>query len=254
MARIFLSPPHASGRELELVADAISSNWLHRSARTSSASSASLELRRRASRPGAVERHGRPASRARRPRDRCRRRGGLLVVDVRGDRQRDPRTPVPRRSSSTAMPASWTRSRLLDQAIRSSPPGARVAPCSRSTCTASARLRRPGRGLQAPRRPAGPGRRRVARRHLPGAAGRRPGRVGGVLLQRQRDHHDRAAGAAGLRRRGRSRTRASLDAGAGPGAHYEHSELGFNYRLSERPRRSRPRPARGAGRSRGRAA
>ena len=28
MARIFLSPPHASGRELELVADAISSNWL----------------------------------------------------------------------------------------------------------------------------------------------------------------------------------------------------------------------------------
>src|SRR3954468_10805806 len=28
MARIFLSPPHASGRELELVGDAISSNWL----------------------------------------------------------------------------------------------------------------------------------------------------------------------------------------------------------------------------------
>lgn len=28
MARIYLSPPHASGRELELVADAIASNWL----------------------------------------------------------------------------------------------------------------------------------------------------------------------------------------------------------------------------------
>ncbi len=28
MARIYLSPPHASGRELELVADAISSNWI----------------------------------------------------------------------------------------------------------------------------------------------------------------------------------------------------------------------------------
>lgn len=28
MARVYLSPPHASGRELELVADAIASNWL----------------------------------------------------------------------------------------------------------------------------------------------------------------------------------------------------------------------------------
>ena len=28
MARIYLSPPHASGRELDLVADAISSNWI----------------------------------------------------------------------------------------------------------------------------------------------------------------------------------------------------------------------------------
>ena len=28
MARIYLSPPHPSGREVEFVADAIASNWL----------------------------------------------------------------------------------------------------------------------------------------------------------------------------------------------------------------------------------
>ncbi|MFN0154555.1 MAG: DegT/DnrJ/EryC1/StrS family aminotransferase, partial [Gaiella sp.] len=28
MARIYLSPPHATGRELELVRDAIESNWI----------------------------------------------------------------------------------------------------------------------------------------------------------------------------------------------------------------------------------
>ena len=93
----------------------------------------------------------------------------------------------------------------------SSPQGARVrAVLAVDLYGQCCRLRRPDRGLRAPRRPARPGRRRVARRHLPGAAGRRPGPARGVLLQRQQDHHHERRRHAGLRRPGPDRrTRAS---------------------------------------------
>ena len=62
MPRIYLSPPHMSGAELELVKDAFASNWIAPLGPHVDAFEREFAARRRhASRGGALLRHGRPA-------------------------------------------------------------------------------------------------------------------------------------------------------------------------------------------------
>ena len=71
-------------------------------------------------------------------------------------------------------------------------------------------------------------------RHLPGRAGGPLRRDGGVLVQRQQDHHDlrrRHAGVAAHRVDRHGRAISSTQA-RDPAPHYQHSEIGYNYRMS----------------------
>ena len=104
--RLFLSPPHLSGAELDLLRDAIESNWIAPLGPHVDAFEAELAAATGApQRPRALERHRRAPPRAGRPRDRGRRRGRVLHADLRRERQPDRLQRGARRSSSTATTA-----------------------------------------------------------------------------------------------------------------------------------------------------
>ena len=176
MARIFLSPPHLSGRERELVAEALDSNWIAPLGPQVDAFEA--ELAAVAGVPHArraLERHRGAPPRARRARDRRRRRGRVLRVHVRRERERDhlhgrdavlrrlrrgdldarPRPARARRSSSDARPARASAPSSRSTSTASAATTTRSASCASGTTSCSCRTR-PSRSARptAARRPA----------------------------------------------------------------------------------------------------
>ena len=217
MARIYLSPPHASGRELELVEDAIASNWIAPLGPHVDAFEhefAAVVGRAACARP--VERDRRAPPRARRARHRRRRRGRLLDPHVRRQRQRHPLHRAPPGIRRLRHRDLEHRSRAARRGARRPPAlGAACAPSSPSTSTGNAATTT--RSLD------------VCERHgvlliedaaealgarTAGSPAGGQGDVGGVLLQRQQDHHDERRRHARVRRPRPDRPRpAALDPG-----------------------------------------
>ena len=214
MPRVYLSPPHLSGRELDYLRDAIDSNWVAPLGPHVDAFEAEIVgADRRAARARALERDRRAPPRARRPRDRPRRRGRLFLADLLGERE-----PDSLRRGDTGL---HRRERGdLDARPRVAPAGAGRAAADqgrrrRRPLRAVLRLRRDPRALRRARRGPRPGRGRVARRDVSRGARRRSGRPRGLLLQRQQGDHDERRRDARLPERRVDRTRAqALDAGA----------------------------------------
>ena len=222
VARILLSPPHLSGRERELVAEAIDSNWIAplgpqvdafeaefavvagvEHAVALSSGTAALHLALVVLGIGPATRSRARASRSPRARTRSRTRARR--------RSSSTRTRRPGRSTSTC---SSGRSPSDARPARASAPC--VAVDLYGQCCDYDALREL---CDAPRRPARPGRGRVARRHLP----RRAGRAARARSRRSRSTGTRSSrrAAAGCSSRtngelGRARAQA-LDAGARAG-------------------------------------
>ena len=138
MPRIYLSPPHLTGRELELREgrDRLELGRAARAARRRVRAGARRAGRRPSTRSRSRQRHRRAAPRAGRARHRAGRRGRLLVADVLREREPDPSTSARRRCSSTPTPPTWTLDpALLERALAERPRSRRS---SRSTSTASA--------------------------------------------------------------------------------------------------------------------
>ena len=177
--RIYLSPPHLSGRELDLLRDAIESNWVAPLGPQVDAFEQELAERRRACRTRSRCRAAPPRSTSRSivlgigPGDEV----ACSVAHLRRPARTRSSTPARRRSSSTATRTTWTidpdaprRRRSHERAGASA---AVVAVDLYGQCCDYDAL---DRGLRAARRHPRPGRGRVARRDLPRRAGRRPGR------------------------------------------------------------------------------
>ena len=170
MARVYLSPPHIAGREAELVADAIESNWIaplgpHVDAFEAEVAAVAGVENALALSSGTAALH--------------------LALVVLGIGAGDEVACSDFTFAASANPimyagatpffvdadeATWTIDpSLLDRAISD---------------------RRAAGGLRAPRRRPDPGCDRVARGDVPGRAVGRAGGRRGLLLQRQQDHHD----------------------------------------------------------------
>ena len=145
-------------------------------------------------------------------------------------------TAAPRRSSSTATSSWLIDPALLDEAITARKRAGRPRPRRDRgrPLRPVLRLRSLLPGLRATRRPAHPGRRRVARRDLPRRAAR---------ARRRRSRRCRSTATRSSRRAAAARWSATDEAlvaharklstqAREPAPHYEHTEIGFNYRLS----------------------
>ena len=237
MARVYLSPPHLAGREAELVAEAIESNWIaplgphvdafeaelaavagveHAVALSSGTAALHLALvvlGIGAGRRGRVL--GLHVRREREP-DRLHGRDAVLRRRGRGDVDDRPGAPRPRdrRAARCGRPGPRRdRGRPLRPVLR---------------------LRRAPRGLRAPRRRPRPGCRpsRSARRTAARPSGGQGALAafsfngnkiittsgGGMLVSENRDWIEHARKLSTQARE--------------PVAHYEHVEIGFNYRMS----------------------
>ena len=258
MPRIYLSPPHLTGRELELRAgrDRLELGRAARAARRRVRAGARRAGRRRRTRVALSSGHGGAAPRAGRPRARRRRRGRLLVADVLREREPDPLRRRRRRCSSTPTPRPGRSTRRSSSAALDRAPAIKavVAVDLYGQCCDYDPIRA---ALRRARRAARPGRGRVARRDLqrtrrPAARATSPSfsfngnkiiTTSGGGMPCSRNDGAKIEHARKLSTQARE-----------PAPHYEHTELGFNYRLSQPPRRRRPRAARGAARARGDAA
>ncbi len=207
MARIYLSPPHPSGRELEFVRDAIESNWLAPLGPHVDAFERELAaVAERPERARALERDGGASPRARRARDR--RRATRSSAPPSRSRRARTRFVYTRRDTGLRR----LRRRQLDDRSRAARRGPRRPTAAR--CAGSRRPRRRSlrpvlRLRRGSRRSAtahgvvlAPGRRRVARRDLPGRTVRRPGTARGASRSTATRSSRRAAAACSSRRDG----------------------------------------------------
>ena len=194
MSRVYLSPPHLSGREAELVADAIDSNWIaplgphvdafeaelaaavgveHAVALSSGTAALHLALVVLGIGAGDEVACSGFTFAASANADHVLRRDAVLRRRDRGDLDARPRPPRPCDRVSPGGAARRVR--------------AVVAVDLYGQCCDYEAL---ARGLRTARRRARPGCGGVARRDLPRETCRRPGRARGLLLQREQDHHD----------------------------------------------------------------
>ena len=255
--RIYLSPPHLTGREAELVAEAIESNWIaplgpHVDAfERELAAVAGVRARGRA-----LERHRRAPPRA----SSC---SGSAPGDEVACSDLTFAASANAIAYTGATPffvdcdeATWTMDpELLDRAIAERrAAGARVRAVVAvdlygQCCDYDA----DPRGVRAPRRRPRPGRGRVARGDVPRRAGGRAGRARRLLVQRQQDHHDERRRDARLREPRPRRARAqALDAGARAGRPLRAPRGRLQLPDEQPARRARPRAARVAAGARSR--
>ena len=236
MARVYLSPPHIAGREAELVAEAIESNWIaplgpHVDAFEAEVAAVAGVEHAVALTSGTAALH--------------------LALVVLGIGEGDEVACSDFTFAASANPiayagatpffvdadeATWTIDpTLLDRAIADRrAAGARVraviAVDLYGQCCDYDAVRE---GLRAPRRRPDPGRDRVARGDVPGESSGRQGAVaafsfngnkiittsgGGMLVSGNRDWIEHARKLSTQARE--------------PVVHYEHTEIGFNYRMS----------------------
>ena len=235
MSRLYLSPPHMSGRELELVNEAFASNWIAPLGPHVTAFEAEMCARLGTGHACALS-SGTAALHL-----------GLIILGVSaGDEVWCSTLTFSATANAIrylgAVPVfvdsdqrTWNIDpALLERPWMTRPVGAGYPRRSwRWISTVRRRLRRYPRRLPSPRGPGHRGCRRGPGCHLPGAGGGCLRRHGGALVQRQQDHHQR-------RRRHALSSDAAVTERAlflatqarDPAPHYQHSEVGYNYRLS----------------------
>ena len=237
MARVYLSPPHIAGREAELVAEAIESNWIaplgpHVDAFEAEVAAVAGVENAVALTSGTAALH--------------------LALVVLGIGEGDEVACSDFTFAASANPityagatpffvdadeATWTIDpALLDRAIaeRRAAGGRRPSRDRGRPLRPVLRLRRASGGLRAPRRRPDPGCDRVARRDVPGSAVGRAGRASRPSPSTAtRSSRRAAAGCSSPRNRDWIEHARKLSTQARePVVHYEHTEIGFNYRMS----------------------
>ena len=239
VTRLFLSPPDVGAAERELLLDAFDSNWIAPLGPHVDAFEREFaDVRRRAARGGAVERHRGVAPRAAPARRRPRRRRARAHAHVRRHRQRGHVRRARGRCSSTATrpPGTSTRRSSPRSSTSARAPAGSRPRCSASTSTGSAPTgRRSLDVVRAPRRAGDRGRGRGARRDVPRA--RRPARSASSACSRSTATRSSPRAAAACwwptsAERDRAGALPRAPRRAIPRRTTSTREIGFNYRMS----------------------